>query len=154
MNRFSSHSRAERWIAIGRVALAGFAFLASNLDPSEPARHARVVSILLDVYVGYALIVLGLLVILRRLPKWLPVGTQVIDVAVFLVLMYFTGGPRSLFFVCLTFSLVCAMLRWRWRKMARAIPRVTPATRDSRQSVRCWVRLGICRLSRPANRAT
>ena len=53
--------------------------------------------------------------ILRNLPGWWPVATQILDLAAFLVFMYFTAGYSSHFFVYFTFWLVCATLRWQWR---------------------------------------
>jgi len=115
MNRFSSHSRAERLIAGGRVALAAFSLLALRLDPSEPARYAPVAFTLLIAYVAYALVLLDLLWFIRKFPNWWKIATHILDLAAFLVFMYFTEGPNSPFFMYFTFSLACATLRWQWR---------------------------------------
>jgi signal transduction histidine kinase len=114
-NRFSSHSRTERLIAAGRVALAAFSLLAWRLDPSEPARYARRAYGLLNAYVLYALILFASLWVLRQLPNWWKLAMQILDLAAFLVFMYFTEGPGSPFFMYFTFSLACATLRWQWR---------------------------------------
>ncbi len=115
MSRFSSHSRAERLIAGGRVGLAAFSLLALYLDPSEPARYARIAYALLTAYVVYAILLFDLLWVLRKLPSWWKVATHIFDLAAFLVFLYFTEGPNSPFFVYFTFSLACAALRWQWR---------------------------------------
>ncbi len=115
MNRFSSHSRAERLIAAGRVALAAFCLLALRLDPSEPARYAWTAYALLSAYVVYALVLLDLLWVIRTFPNWWKLATHIFDLAAFLVFMYFTEGPNSPFFMYFTFSLACATLRWQWR---------------------------------------
>ena len=115
MSRFSSHDRAERLIAVWRVALAALSLLASWLDPFDPAKHAEIVQDLLSVYFGYALAVFGLMWVLRRLPQSWLVATQALDLAAFLVFMYYTAGYGSHFFVYFTFWLVCATLRWQWR---------------------------------------
>ena len=115
MNRFSSHSRAERLIAAGRVALATFSLLAVRVDPSNPARFANTASLLLSAYAGYALLLFAILCVVRTLPPWWPMVTHVFDLAAFVVLMYFTEGPLSPFFVYFIFSLACATLRWQWR---------------------------------------
>jgi signal transduction histidine kinase len=115
MNRFSSHSRAERLIAGGRVALAAFSLLALRLDPSEPARYAPIAFTLLIAYVAYALVLFDLLWFIRKFPNWWKLATHILDLAAFLVFMYFTEGPSSPFFMYFTFSLACATLRWQWR---------------------------------------
>ena len=115
MNRFSSHSRAERLIAGGRVALAAFSLLALYLDPSQPARYARIAYLLLSAYVAYAVLLFNSLWVLRKLPDWWKLATHVLDLGAFLVFLYFTEGPNSPFFVYFTFSLACATLRWQWR---------------------------------------
>jgi len=115
MNRFSSHSRAERLIAGGRVALAAFSLLALRLDPSEPARYAPVAFTLLTAYVAYALVLFDLLWFIRKFPNWWKIATHILDLAAFLIFMYFTEGPNSPFFMYFTFSLACATLRWQWR---------------------------------------
>lgn len=115
INRFSAHSRAERLIAAGRVALASFSLLAWRLDPSQPARYAETAYRLLNAYVAYALILFALLWFLRQLPNWWKFAMQILDLLAFLVFMYFTEGPGSPFFMYFTFSLACATLRWQWR---------------------------------------
>ena len=115
MKRFWSHGRAERLIAAARVALAAFSLLAVRLQPSEPAKYARIAMDLLGAYVVYSLVLFALLLALRTLPSWWRLVTQVLDLAAFLGLMFLTEGPNSPFFVFFTFSLVCATLRWQWR---------------------------------------
>jgi signal transduction histidine kinase len=107
-------SRIERLIAITRVVMAIAALLAIWLDPSQPARYARLAYASLTCYLAYAL-VLALLawqavVSLRHLR----LATHVLDLAFFSFLIYLTEGPASPFFVYFVFSLVCATLRWRW----------------------------------------
>jgi len=114
-NRFSFHSRAERLIAAGRVALAAFSLLAWRLDPSEHARYARTAYTLLSAYVAYALILFASLWVLRQLPNWWKLAMQIFDLVAFLVFMYFAEGSGSPFFMYFTFSLACATLRWQWR---------------------------------------
>ena len=65
--------------------------------------------------IGYAIV---LAVVLWRLDTtWahLSVVIHAVDLTVFALLMFFTKGPASPFFVYFIFSLVCATLRWQWR---------------------------------------
>jgi signal transduction histidine kinase len=116
MNLHSSpHSRAERLIATGRVVLAAFSLLAIGLEPSGPARHAQWAYALLSGYGVYALLVALLVWSWHAPPGRLPLITHVLDMAAFSLLMDFTGGPASPFFIYFVFSLVCATVRWQWR---------------------------------------
>jgi signal transduction histidine kinase len=112
---YSSQSRAERLIAAGRVVLAVLTLPVISLDLSSHAKDAKTVYTLLAAYVAYALL-LALLV-------WrsgAPVGRQRVlmhafDLAVFSLLMYFTEGSNSPFFVYFVFLIMVASLRWQWR---------------------------------------
>lgn len=112
---YSSQSRAERLIAAGRVVLAVLTLPVISLDLSSHAKDAKTVYTLLAAYVAYALL-LALLV-------WrsgAPVGRQRVlmhafDLAVFSLLMYFTEGSNSPFFVYFVFLIMAASLRWQWR---------------------------------------
>src|SRR2546426_5008927 len=111
---YSPQGRAERVLSAGRVILATFSLLAIWLDPSEPAKYARITYSLLAGYVIYALF-LALLawhsdVLLVRLRLF----THVVDLTLFSLFMYFTEAPSSPFFVYFVFSLVGATLRWQW----------------------------------------
>ena len=102
-------------IAVGRMILSAFFLLAIWLDPSEPSRYARLTYGLLTVYVAYSLLI-GVLTLRRHVNSGhLQVGTHCIDMLVFALLMFFTAGPSSPFFVYFIFLLVCATLRWQWR---------------------------------------
>ncbi len=108
-------SRSERFIGLGRVALAMFALLAIWLDPSQPANYADDTYVLLFLYVVYALV--AALVSWRTdtpTANW-GLVTHLTDLVVFSLLMYLTEGPTSPFFVFFTFALLSATLRWQWR---------------------------------------
>src|SRR5215211_4122187 len=100
----ASRTRADRIIALGRVALAGAALFAIWLDPAQPTRHQELTYALLAGYTAYALVVAGL-----------ALGRHVLDLLVFAALMYLTEGPTSPFFVLLTFAMLSATLRWQWQ---------------------------------------
>jgi signal transduction histidine kinase len=115
VNAYSRQSRAERLIAAGRVVLAAFFLLAIWLDPFEPSRYARITYITLTCYLGYALI-LVIVIWHTNIPRgcW-QIITHALDLTIFVVIIFFTQGPTSPFFVFFVFSLVCATLRWQWR---------------------------------------
>lgn len=110
---FSHWTDAERPIAASRVLLAAFSLLALGLDPSEPSQHAGTTYGLLAAYGAYAAAAAGLAVVSRVPRGRLVVASQCLDVAVALLLMYFTGGSTSPFFVYFVFALVSATLRWQ-----------------------------------------
>lgn len=112
---FLRQYHTERMLAIGRVVLAGAALIALRLDPAEPPQYAPVASVLAVAYTVYAFLI-ALLVWRLALPHPnLRRITYVGDLLVCFVLMYFTTGPMSPFFVCFVFSLLCATLYWQWR---------------------------------------
>ncbi|UFS71247.1 histidine kinase [Geomonas sp. RF6] len=113
--RYFPQSRLELLIAGSRTVFAFFSLLAIWIDPSEPSRYANVAYGLMVAYVVYSLIVALVVWPASRPIKWLPVATHAFDVVAFLVFMFFTEGATSPFFVYVTFSMLCATLRWHWR---------------------------------------
>ncbi|HXE80780.1 MAG TPA: histidine kinase [Vicinamibacterales bacterium] len=112
---FITQDRTERVIATGRVLLAALALLAVWLDPAEPVRAAPVAYVLMAAYLGYAI---GLVPILRPAfapAAWWPMLTHAMDLTAFALLMQFTAGALSPFFIYFLFSLAAATLRWQWR---------------------------------------
>lgn len=112
---YSPHNRAERMIAAGRVALASSSLFAVWLDPSEPAKYAKLAYSLLALYVVYSVVVA--LVVWR---SDAPAGRQrlvshAFDLLFFSLFVYLTAGPASPFTTYFVFSMVCATLRWQWR---------------------------------------
>jgi signal transduction histidine kinase len=108
-------SRAERLIAIGRATLSVFSLLAIWLDPTEPARYASIAYSMLVVYVVYSLVILVLafrsyaILLEMRLPA------HAIDLVVTALVMFFTEGPTSPFFVFFVFAMGSAAVRWGWQ---------------------------------------
>ena len=92
-----------------------FSLFAVYLHPVEPVRHAWIINSLLVGYLVYAT-VLGA-ALWRPVSTWihLPLVIHAVDLTVFALLIFFTTGPASPFFVYFIFSLVCATLRWQWR---------------------------------------
>lgn len=112
---YSPQSRAERFIATGRVVLATSSLFAVWLDPTEPAKFARFAYSLLVAYVVYSAFV-ALLVWRSDDPAGRQRAiTHAVDLAFFSLFIYFTAGPASPFTAYFVFSMVCATLRWQWR---------------------------------------
>jgi signal transduction histidine kinase len=111
---YPAPSRAERVIAGGRVVLGLFSLLAIWLDPSTPEVSASPVYPLLTAYAIYALIIFALVWLPIKMPGPWPLGTHIIDLAMFTLFILFTEGPTSPFFVYFVFSIMCATLRWGW----------------------------------------
>lgn len=112
---YSPQSRAERLIAGGRVVLAVSSLFAIWLDPSEPAKYARIAYSLLVSYVLYSAAI-TLLVWRSDAPSNRQrLVTHCFDLAFFSLFIYFTAGPASPFTTYFVFSMVCATLRWQGR---------------------------------------
>jgi signal transduction histidine kinase len=111
---FLRQGRAERLIAAGRVVLSVFSLLAVWLDPTEPSRYAATAYALLAAYAGYSLIIAALafrsyaLLLEMRLP------THAFDLGVAVLVMFFTEGPTSPFFLYFVFAMLSAAMRWGW----------------------------------------
>lgn len=109
---FLRQSRAERLIAGGRVVLSVTSLLAVWLDPTEPSRYAPVAYALLAAYAGYSLLIAALafrsyaLLLEMRLP------THAIDLVMAVLVMFFTEGPTSPFFLYFVFAMLSAAMRW------------------------------------------
>lgn len=102
-----------RLINVSRAALAVVAVVAMYLDPTQPLRFADVAYDVLAVYLAFALLVLILDVAGREVPA-LNVGLHLVDLGVCSIVLYFTEGPSSPFFVFFTFVLLAATMRWDW----------------------------------------
>jgi signal transduction histidine kinase len=113
--QYSPLGRVERLVAAGRVVLAAFSLVAIWLDPSEPAQYAPTAYAVLAVYVGYAVLVALAVWRASVVTSHQQLAMHGFDLGVFTVLMYFTEGPTSPFFVYFVFSLLCATLRWHVR---------------------------------------
>jgi signal transduction histidine kinase len=103
--------KIERVIANARVALAGVVMLGVWLDPDEPARWAAFVYVLSGVFLIYSLILL--LKVRRSLPSRAAVNLiHAVDLLFPMVLILFTAGPRSPYFLLLIFSFLFGAMRW------------------------------------------
>lgn len=108
-------SRVERLVAGGRVVLSSSSLVAIYLDPAEPAKFADITYAILVLYVAFALgVALWTWPRVTQPLAW-TIATHVIDLTFFSVLIYFTEGPTSPFFLYFIFALFSAMLRLHLR---------------------------------------
>ena len=111
---FLRQNRAERLIATGRVVLSVFSLLAVWLDPTEPTRYASIAYSLLAVYLVYSLVLTVLAFRSYALLLELRLPSHLVDLAVAILVSFFTEGPTSPFFLYFVFAMLSAALRWGW----------------------------------------
>ena len=104
----------EQIISTARLALAAAALISISLDPAQPARHPDQVHLILRGYLALA-VILFFVTSARQTRPVLMVATYLIDLATMSVLMRFTDGATSPFFVFFSFILLSSALRWDWR---------------------------------------
>jgi signal transduction histidine kinase len=112
---YTQQVRVERFVAFSRALLAACALLAVWLDPTEPSHHTAAINYLLSGYFCYSILIVFVLWRLSVVLPYLPVVSHAIDLLLFTLLMAFTRGPGSPFFVLFVFAIVCATLRWQFR---------------------------------------
>lgn len=104
--------RVGRLISAGRAVLAVVSLVATWLDPAYTDVSTY---LLVGGYAAYALVVAAWEWLRpRRAIAW-ALGTHLVDLLVFSILLYLTDGPTSPFFPLMIFALLSATLRWRWR---------------------------------------
>jgi len=104
-------------VSLARVFLAIFALLAIIADPSQPALNTTLTYYLLSAYALYSVMVW---VAVTKWPQTagLALAIHLVDVTVFVILVFLTEGPTSPLFVLFTFALFSAALSWGWRAVA------------------------------------
>ncbi len=112
---YTQQVRVERFIAAGRALLAVCALFAVWINPTEPIRHTWTTYYLLFGFVCYSILVFAAVWRLNVTWTYVPVATHGIDLILFSLLMFFSQGTASPFFVFFVFALVCATLRWQLR---------------------------------------
>jgi signal transduction histidine kinase len=102
----------ERTIAISRLVLAAGGLLAAYVDPGQPSQGETGY-----VFLGlYVLLSLGLLAIASKPLEGVPcIAAHVVEIGLICIIIAYTEGPTSPFFVYFTFALLTATLRWQWR---------------------------------------
>jgi signal transduction histidine kinase len=107
--------RRERLIAGCRVALSVSSLIALWLDPSEPARFARLAYRLVAAYAIFSLLLALWAWSAKAAPAALPLLVHGLDLALFCVIILVTAGATSPFFLYLVFALAAATVRWQER---------------------------------------
>ena len=107
-----------RVIASGRLLLAGLFLVAVLTDASQPARAHVATYVLLAIYLAWSL---GITIVVWN--DWwqdarLAAQAHVIDVAVFMIMLYSTEGYTSPYFTFFVFILLSAAIRWGWKETA------------------------------------
>lgn len=110
-HQFWPKGRAERTIALARLALAACSMLALWIEPSEPSQYAGLARALAIGYTAWAVVVLVVSRAAMLPPRW-EVATHTLDIATALLFMNLTAGTDSPFFLYLAFTLMSATLRW------------------------------------------
>ncbi|PWU20935.1 MAG: hypothetical protein C5B48_11850 [Candidatus Rokuibacteriota bacterium] len=102
--------RSERLIALMRLVLASGALAVIWLDPTQPAKHWKVAYTAFVLYVLYSAVVFKMV---RSRPRpWLPITTQVLDLAWIPPVLYFTEGANTPFFPFFVIFTLSAGMRW------------------------------------------
>src|SRR5438477_8394099 len=109
----AGHLHIDRLIAVARVALSGFALLVVYLDPTEFAQNVFAISITLWVYLVWALITLSAVISGRSRPEW-HITLHLTDICLISLLMSWSKGPASPFYVFYGFVLLAVAMRWNW----------------------------------------
>ena len=107
-----------RVIAGGRLLLASLFLVAVWADSSQPTRWSTAVYALLGAYVAWSLTVTFMVWGDWWRDARLAAPAHVIDVAVFMTMLYATQGYTSPYFTFFIFILLAAAIRWGWRETA------------------------------------
>lgn len=110
--------RSGRVIALARTVLATVFLFAIWVDPTQPTQAATATYAGLLIYLASAV---ALTVITWNNWWWdakLAAFAQVVDIAVFTMLVFATDGYTSPFFVFFAFMVLSAAIRWGWRETA------------------------------------
>ncbi len=108
----SEPQRIERILAGARAFLALASLFAIWLNPTEPARYARVVFVLLAVYALEAVGVLAMVRTQRNSSLTFRLTVHTVDILWPALISVFTAGPNSPFYLFYTFVLLEAAYRW------------------------------------------
>jgi len=103
---------SERFIVFSRISLAVGGLFAAWLDPAQPSQGDLGYVFL----IAYVIFSLGLIATYSR-PLRDPWGiiAHAFEIALVCLIIIYTEGPTSPFFIYFTFLLLVAALRWQWQ---------------------------------------
>lgn len=107
----AEQSRVEVALGYARFALAVLAIVAVVVDASEPSIYARLVYILLTIWMLYSAMVVGWLKTQGMSPQ-LSLLLHLSDIIWPAIITVYSHGPSSPFFALYAFSLIGAAFRW------------------------------------------
>lgn len=110
---YSPKLRTERLIVVGRIILAVVSLLVMRIVPYGHPQYVGISYVLLIVNLGYSLFVAPLVWASALWLERIGLITHIIDVVIFALLVFFTGGTNSPFFSYFIFTICCAALRWQ-----------------------------------------
>lgn len=105
--------RLEWLIATARLVIASSAFVTFTISPLHAANAA--LNVALACYVGYSLLLLGVVWRPARFGAGWDLAVHLFDLAAFSVLLLLTATDSSPFYVYFTFLVICGTLRWQWK---------------------------------------
>ena len=116
-----------RVIAVGRLLLACLFLVAVWANASQSSAEILPTYALLGLYVAWS----ATLTVLIWKDWWadarLAAAAHVIDVAVFMLMLYSTAGATSPYFTFFIFILLAAAIRWGWKETAVTAAAITAA---------------------------
>ena len=104
-----------RVIALGRLLLAALFLTAIWSDPSQPAQFPIAAYALLIGYVGLATVLVAIAWSSWWLDAHLAGPAHSLDIVMFTIVVFFTKGDTSPYFIFCIFVLLSAAIRWGWR---------------------------------------
>ena len=110
--------QSGRVVALGRVMLASLFLVSIWLDPAQPVPPAARGYTFLLLYMMFALALAAATWRNWWLDARLAISAHVMDMAVFMAIVFSTNIYTSPFFVFFTLPLLAAAIRWGWRATA------------------------------------
>ena len=114
--------RTERILATARLVLALTSLLALYLDPAKPFRHEALVYLLVLIYSAHAISLLVVVHLRDQIASSVAWAIHALDVVWPGIIIFFTNGSSSPFFLFFIFALLGAAFRWgRFQALLTAV---------------------------------